>query len=71
MTRRSAKITDLPQLCDRLAQVFQKLEDGTLETKVAKELNNTAGKMMGTVGLRLKAIELGITKDQIAFLGDK
>ena len=42
------------ELRNELVDVFQKLKDGTLEHKRAKEMCNAAGKIIGTVSVQLK-----------------
>ncbi len=45
---------NVTELRNELIDVFQKLKDGTLEHKRAKEMSNAAGKIIGTVSLQLK-----------------
>jgi len=47
-------VKNVTELRNEMVDVFQKLKDGTLEHKRAKEMSNAAGKIIGTVSLQLK-----------------
>lgn len=45
---------NVTELRNEMIDVFQKLKEGSLEHKRAKEMSNAAGKIIGTVSLQLK-----------------
>jgi hypothetical protein len=54
---------NISQLREELAAVFENLKNGTLEPKVAAEMNNTAGKMINTVKVQLDYAHLKKDKE--------
>ncbi len=46
-------MTTITDIRDQLIQVFNGLRDGTIDTKAAVEVNNTAGKIIGTAKVQL------------------
>lgn len=66
MTRRAT--ANLTNLRSKLLNLFDEVHSGAIDTKVAKELNNTAGKIMTSVSIQLKAQELSVTSEQIPFI---
>jgi len=58
-------------LRDELANVFKGLQEGTVESKVAAELANIAGKMMRSAQVELEYYVVRKEKPNIAFLTSK
>jgi len=58
-------ITDLR---NKLCSIFEKLEAKTIEPKIAAEMNNSAGKILGTVKVQLEYATLCHKKPSIPFL---
>lgn len=56
------------QLRDELLSTFDSLKSGEIDVKVAAEMNNTAGKIIGTVKVELEYSELKNEIPSIAFL---
>lgn len=56
------------ELRDELLCVFDSLKSGETDVKVAAEMNNTAGKIIGTVKVELEYAELKKEAPSIAFL---
>jgi hypothetical protein len=61
-------MNSITSLRDDLHTVFAGLKAGTIEPKVAAEMNNTAGKIIATATVQLKYAELAQIKPNIAFL---
>lgn len=61
-------VTDLTA---HLSKVFKGLEDGTLDVKVAAEMNNTAGKIVNAQRLLLEVATLNKTTITNPFLTEK
>jgi hypothetical protein len=61
----------IKELRDELAKVFQDLKTGAIETKVAAEMNNAAGKMINTVKVQLEYAVLRKETPKIAFMVEK
>lgn len=62
-------MNSISKLREELAEVFQGLKDGSVDTKVASEMNNSAGKIIGTVKVQLEYASLKKDKGYtIAFL---
>jgi hypothetical protein len=51
-----------------LAQLFRNLEAGDMDVKVAKEMNNTANRIINTAKLELKSRELCRNTEELPFL---
>ncbi|MHC4397756.1 MAG: hypothetical protein ACYS1A_19095 [Planctomycetota bacterium] len=49
-------------------KVFQGLQEGTIEIKVAAEMNNTAGKIAKFIGEQLEYAKIRKEKPQIDYL---
>jgi hypothetical protein len=62
------KIGKITELRDLLCDTFLDLKDGITDHKVAKEMNNSAGKIIGITALKLKACEVNGEKSNDAFL---
>ena len=45
---------NINELREQLSEVFHELRSGNIETKVVKELNNTAGKIINSVKIELE-----------------
>jgi hypothetical protein len=56
------------QLRERLSNVFDNLESGDMKAQVAKELNNTAGKIIASVKLELEYFALRKEPPDIPFI---
>lgn len=41
-----SKIKNISQLTENLADVFEKLKENKIDIQIAREMNNTAGKMI-------------------------
>ena len=59
---------NVTELRNEMVDVFQKLKDGTLEHKRAKEMSNAAGKIIGTVSVQLKYAQQRNETPSIEFL---
>jgi len=62
------KIQNIKQLRDDLSKVYEDLRSGKLEPREAKEINNTAGKLISTVKVQLDYAGLRGEKPEIDFL---
>lgn len=62
------KIRNIGDLVSRLSEVFNNLENGSLEYKVASELNNTAGKMINAAKVQLEYFAMVKKQPNIRFL---
>lgn len=58
-------ITDLR---NELLEVFDGLRNGKVKPPMAKEINNTAGKIIGSCKVQLEFSKLAGTKPEIKFL---
>ena len=56
------------ELRDQVIETAQGLKDGSLDLKVAAELNNCAGKIINTVRTQLEYSKLRKEEPQIEFL---
>ena len=59
---------NVTELRNELSRVFHELRAGTLEWKVAKELNNCAGKIINSAKVQLEYHSLRKDKPNITFL---
>lgn len=59
---------NITQLRDELLEVFDKLRSGHVKPPMAKEINNTAGKIIGSVKVQLEYCKLAQIKPDIDFL---
>jgi len=59
---------DIKELREELASVFFGLKDGTIDDKVAAEMNNSAGKMIKSCAVQLEYIHLSGRPAKIEFL---
>lgn len=56
------------QVIEELDQVYSGLLDGTMKPEIAKELNNTVGKMLKATAVQLTYADLRKEKPNIPFL---
>lgn len=59
---------NITALRNELLQVFDGLRSGKVKPAMAKEINNTAGKVIGTLKVQLEFHKLTTTKPTIKFL---
>lgn len=59
---------NIKELRNELADNFKQLKEGSMDVKQATEMNNTAGKMIQTVMMELKQIEITGSNEQVPFL---
>lgn len=60
--------TDITGLRNELLDLFDKLRSGRVKPAMAKEINNTAGKVIGSVKVQLEYCKLAQIKPDIAFI---
>lgn len=60
--------TDITSLRNELLEVFDQLRSGKMKPAMAKEINNTAGKVIGSVKVQLEFCKLSGSKPEIKFL---
>lgn len=60
--------SEIEKLRDDLRVVFEQLKSGELEPGQAKEMNNAAGKIIGTLKVQLEYASLRGDRPKIAFL---
>jgi len=58
----------MKDLRDNIIQTMENLKDGSVDIKIAAELNNSAGKIINTVRTQLEYSKLRKEKPQIDFL---
>lgn len=61
-------MTTITDIRDQLIEVFNGLRDGTVETKDAVEINNTAGKIINTAKVQIAYAALRSEAPYIPFL---
>ena len=66
--KKGKEITNCKDLWGRLSDVFNGLEDGTLEHKTGAEMNNTAGKMINLARTNIDYYALKKEAPTIPFL---
>lgn len=64
----NTKITNIEDLTNHLVSNYEKLSDGTLETKTAKEISNMAGKIIGSAKVNLEYNKFMKLRRKISFL---
>lgn len=64
-------VKNVEELRKELCDVFDGLRNGTLQAKEAKEMNNAAGKIIGSIKVELEYAHLRDEKPEIAFLVKK
>lgn len=65
---KEVSIKTASQLRDRLANLFDGIETGTIDHKKAREMSNAAGKMISTAKVQVEYFALRKEKPKIAFL---
>jgi len=63
--------SSITELRNELQVIFRELRDGKLEPRQAKEMNNAAGKIIGTLKVELEYSHLRGEKPKIAFFGGR
>lgn len=63
-----SKTTSITELRDDLLKVYDCLRAGTIESKDAKEINNTAGKVIASAKVQLEYAAVRNEKPEIEFL---
>jgi hypothetical protein len=58
----------IEELRESLASLFEQIKDGSVDVKVAAEMNNTAGKMINTLKVQIEYAALKKEAPKIAFL---
>ena len=58
----------ITELTTQLTDLYQALKDGTIDVKVAAEMNNTAGKIINVQRVQLEYATLRKTAPAIEFL---
>jgi site-specific DNA-adenine methylase len=61
-------MTTITDIRNDLVNVFNKLRDGTMESKEAAEINNTAGKIIASIKVQLDYATLRGERPDISFL---
>jgi hypothetical protein len=59
---------NITELTSHLTTLYQALKDGTIDVKVAAEMNNTAGKIINVQKVQLEYAALRDEKPSIDFL---
>lgn len=62
---------NITALRNELLDVFDKLRSGHMKPPMAKEINNTAGKIIGSAKVQLEYCKLAQIKPVIPFLSGK
>lgn len=60
---------NITELNKHLTDLYQALRDGTIDVKIAAEMNNTAGKIINVQKVQLEYAELRSEAPCIPFLG--
>jgi len=60
--------TDITSLRNELLELFDNLRSGKIKPAMAKEINNTAGKVIGSVKVQLEYCKLAQIKPEIEFI---
>lgn len=61
-------MNSIEELRNELANVFKGLLDGSIEAGEAKEINNSAGKIIGTLKVELEYADLRNERPHIKFI---
>lgn len=59
---------NVTEMRDRLATVFDKLEAGEIDARVAKQMNNSAGKILYSIRVELEQASLRAEKPDVDWL---
>lgn len=62
-------MNNINELTTNLTALYQSLKDGTIDVKVAAEMNNTAGKIINVQRVQLEYAALRKEAPTITFLG--
>lgn len=62
---------NISELTVQLSDLYEGLKSGTIEVKVAAEMNNTAGKIINTQRVQLEYAALRNEEPEIAFMQTK
>ena len=62
---------NITELTAQLAELYKDLKSGTIDVKVAAEMNNTAGKIINTQKVQLEYAALRKVAPNIPFLDGK
>ena len=62
-------IKSIEELRTELCEIFEALKTGQMEVRDAKERNNTAGKILGSIKVQLEYAALQKVTPDIPFLG--
>jgi hypothetical protein len=61
----------ISELTKELSELYEGLKNGTIETKVATEMNNTAGKIINAQRVQLEYADLRKEQPDIDFMKTK
>jgi len=61
----------ISELTTELSALYEGLKNGTVDVKVATEMNNTAGKIINAQRVQLEYAELRKEQPKIEFMGTK
>jgi hypothetical protein len=61
----------ISELTTELSALYEGLKNGTVDVKVATEMNNTAGKIINAQRVQLEYAELRKEQPNIKFMGTK
>jgi hypothetical protein len=62
---------NISELTKELSELYEGLKNGTIETKVATEMNNTAGKIINAQRVQLEYADLRKEQPDIDFMKTK
>ena len=62
---------NINELRTNLADLFTQIKEGTVDVKVAAEMNNTAGKIIQSIKVQNEYAELRKEAPSIAFMNDQ
>jgi hypothetical protein len=62
---------NITEMREQLSTLFSQLKDGSVDVKIAAEMNNTAGKIINSLRVELDYAEQRNEIPSIAFLKDK
>ena len=70
-TNEGSKMKHISELSTELAALYEGLKNGTIEVKVAAEMNNTAGKIIHAQRVQLEYAALRKEEPDIVFMKTK
>lgn len=59
---------NITEMREQLVTLFSQLKDGSVDVKIAAEMNNTAGKIINSLRVELDYAEQREEKPEVAFL---